>query len=317
MPTTRFAPSPTGFLHVGHARMALVNWLVARGGEAKDGKDGRFVLRIDDLDRDQARNDFVEAIERDLHWLGITWDETVFQSSRMDRYARATEELLDKGRLYACYETAEELAHLRRRQIAQGRPPLYNRAALDLSAAQVRGLEDAGRRPHWRFLLRPADMGWRDGVRGAVTFQGGTLGDPILIRSDGRVRHTLASIIDDMEMGVTDVIRGDNHLITTAVQIQLLEALGAEPARMAFFHLPLIADVERTGVAEDRPEFRVETMRDRGMEPMALNRYLARIGTGKTADTDASLEDLVAQFDLKACGRITPRFHLGGGAGVA
>ncbi|MBL8658662.1 MAG: glutamate--tRNA ligase [Rhodospirillales bacterium] len=298
----RFAPSPTGLLHVGNARMALVNWLYARrhGGE--------MILRLDDTDRDRSQSRFAEAIEWDLEWLGLDWILLVRQSERLALYDGAFAALRAAGRVYPCYETPEELEYKRRRQRARGKPPIYDRAALNLTEDQRRTLEAAGRRPHWRFLLRHEDIAWDDLVRGPVQFRGDHLSDPVLVRADGTYLYMLPSTVDDIDLGLSHVIRGEDHVVNTAIQIQLFEALGAN--RPVFAHLPLLADASGKGLSKRLGSITVASLRDAGIEPMALNAYLAMLGTGAPPVAGDSLAALAEDFELPRYGRATPKFDL-------
>ncbi|MHA1113674.1 MAG: glutamate--tRNA ligase, partial [Alphaproteobacteria bacterium] len=228
----RFAPSPTGLLHVGNARLALVNWLFVRA------EGGRFVLRLDDTDAERSRPEFATAIERDLAWLGLAWDGVSRQSERIELYMAAAEKLKTAGRLYPCYETPEELDYTRRRQRARGLPPIYDRAALKLDADARAQLEAEGRRPHWRFLVEDAPVAWDDLVRGPVRFEGRHLSDPVLIRADGTFLYALPSVVDDGDLGITHVVRGEDHVANTAAQCQIFMALGLTVPEFA--HLPLL-----------------------------------------------------------------------------
>src|SRR5262249_21699465 len=232
MTKVRFAPSPTGRLHLGNARTALVNWLFAR----KSG--GRFLLRLDDTDRERSREDFAAAIETDLKWLGLDWDEFERQSARLDRYAAAAERMKAAGLLYPCFESAEELDLKRRLAQQRGQPWIYDRAALSLSKEEIARRTAAGESPHWRFKLAHSTTAWDDLVRGPTEFQGAHLGDRVLVRADGMPLYTFSSVVDDAELGITHVIRGEDHVTNTAFQIQIFEALGATVP--AFAHLSLI-----------------------------------------------------------------------------
>jgi glutamyl-tRNA synthetase len=296
----RFAPSPTGYLHVGNARVALINWLFAR----KAG--GKLLLRMDDTDADRSRADFAEAIEQDLLWLGLDWDVFARQSDRLGIYEAAAERLKADGRLYPCYETDEELELKRKLQLKQGRPPIYDRAALKLSDEERDALEAEGRRPHWRFLLKDAPIVWSDLVRGEVRFAGNHLSDPVLIREDGRPLYTLSSVVDDINLGVTHVIRGEDHVANTAVQVQLIEALGADVP--TFAHLPLLTDREGKGLSKREGALSLRDLRAREIEPMTLNSYLARLGTPDPVEACLHMDDLVAGFDITRFGRAAPKF---------
>ncbi len=296
----RFAPSPTGLLHVGNARQALVNWLYARA------QGGSYLLRIDDTDSERSTPAFAAAIEEDLAWLGLTWDEKAVQSERLDRYAEAAEGLKKAGRLYACYETPEELGLKRKAALTAGRPPIYDRGALNLSEADKAKLESERRRPHWRFKLDHAEIAWDDLVRGAVTFQGENLSDPVLIREDGRPLYTLTSVVDDIELGVTDILRGEDHVANTAVQVQLFAALGG--AVPTFGHLSLIAGSGGESLSKRLGSLSLAGLREQGLEAMTINCYLARLGTPDPIEALQSLDDLAGAFDITRFGRATPKF---------
>lgn len=297
----RFAPSPTGLLHVGNIRLALINWLFAR----RHG--GSFLLRLDDTDAERSTAGFAAAIAADLSWLGLVWDRFARQSDRLERYAQAEERLKAAGRLYPCYETPEELALKRKSQIGRGQPPRYDRAALALSAAEQRRLEAEGRRPHWRFRLEPGSIVWQDRVRGAVRFEAADLSDPVLVREDGRPLYTLSSVVDDADFAISHVIRGEDHVTNTAVQIQLWQALGASVP--TFAHLPLITDAAGQGLSKRLGSLSVASLRDGdGLEPLAVLSLLARLGTPDPIVPFGSLEPLIDSFDLGRIARGTPRF---------
>ena len=299
----RFAPSPTGLIHLGNVRGALVNWLFAR----RHG--GRMLLRLDDTDRARSTEGFARAIEADLRWLGLNWDELARQSDRLARYATAAAALRAAGRLYPCYETEEELG-LRRLRAAGGGPQPYDRAALRLDEAGRRALEAQGRRPHWRFLLEAGEVAWTDGIRGPVSFEGALLSDPVLLRADGSPTYTLASVVDDIDFAITHVIRGEDHVANTAVQIQLFRALGAAVAP-AFVHFPLLTDAGGHNLSKRLGSLSVSVLRDEeGLEPMAINALLARLGTSDPVEPVASLDALVAGFDLSRFGRASPKLDV-------
>jgi len=297
----RFAPSPTGRLHVGNVRVALLNWLWAR----REG--GRFQLRLDDTDTERSTAAFAEAIQADLCWLGLDWDELFRQSDRLDRYAAAADSLRAAGRLYPCWETAEELDLKRRLALKSGRAPRYDRAALQLPADERARLEREGRRPHWRFLLEDAAVvEWDDHVRGPQRVEASHLSDPVLLREDGRPLYTLSSAVDDGETGVTLVLRGEDHVTNTAVQIQLFQALGFTVPDFA--HLPLLTDAGGQGLSKRTGSVGIAALRDDGIEPTALAAYLARLGTPDPAEPVADLAALVPGFDIGRFGRATPKF---------
>lgn len=300
MTVTRFAPSPTGRLHVGNLRPALLNWLHAR----KAG--GTFILRIDDTDAERSREDHVEAIKRDLDWLGLGWDRFERQSARMDRYDHAADALRADGRLYPAYETAAELDMRRKIQRAAGRPPVYDRAALDLTEADRAALEAAGRRPHWRFRLNRERVTWQDGIRGETAVDCASVSDPVLIRGDGGYLYTLCSVCDDIDFGVTDVIRGEDHVTNTATQIQIFEAMDGAPT--AFAHHSLLVDGEGAGLSKRLGSLTLESLRDGGIEPLALLSYMARLGSSDAIEPRASHAELIEGFDLSRFGRAPARF---------
>ncbi len=298
--TVRFAPSPTGLLHVGNARVALINWLFAKS------QGGYFVLRLDDTDLERSRPEFEVAIREDLTWLGLAWDRKLYQSRRLDRYELAAERLKAEGRLYACYETPEELEAKRKAQLERGKPPVYDRAGLSLSDAQRQAYEADGRRPHWRFKLERTEVRWDDLVRGASAYHGGNLSDPILIRADGTFLYTLTSVVDDLEVGISHVIRGEDHVTNTAVQIQIFRALGGEPP--AFAHLPLLTGADGQGLSKRLGSGSLRDLRSAGVEPLALTSLLAKLGTSDPVQLRDSLDALVDEFDLAKVNRATCRF---------
>jgi hypothetical protein len=272
--TVRFAPSPTGRLHAGNIRTALLNYLFAR----KHGGD--LILRLDDTDRERSTVEFARGIEMDLAWLGLEWTKLVHQSNRSALYAAAVEKLKEAGRLYPAYETPEELALKRKRQLARGKPPIYDRAALALSAEDKAKLEAEGRAPHWRFRLEQRDVVWDDLVRGRQHVDAASLSDPVLIRADGTYLYTLPSVVDDIDLGITHVIRGEDHVANTAPQIQLFEALGTPPA---FGHHNLLVGPDGHALSKRDRSLAIEGMRAEGLEPLAVTSYAATIGTSDRA----------------------------------
>ena len=297
---TRFAPSPTGLLHVGNAKLALVNWLFARQ------QGGRFLLRLDDTDTERSTPEFAAAIERDLRWLGLDWDERIRQSDRHDLYAAAVERLKADGRLYPCYETPEELERRRRLQRARGAPPVYDRAALKLDAGQRAALEAEGRAPHWRFRLSDGRIGWTDLVRGPVEIDLGSLSDPVLLRADGRPLFTLTAVVDDIETGMTHVVRGEDHVANTAAHVDIFAALGATPP--AFAHLALLVGADGAPLSKRLGGLSLAALREEGIEPAAVTALLARLGSADPVEPLADLAPLVAGFAFDRLGRAPARF---------
>jgi len=298
--TVRFAPSPTGRLHAGNIRTALFNFLFARKA------DGRLILRLDDTDRDRSTEEFARGIEEDLSWLGVEWAKKVHQSDRFDRYAEAVAKLKASGRLYPAYETQEELELKRKRQLARGRPPVYDRAALKLTAEEKAKLEAEGRKPHWRFRLEQRDVVWDDLVRGRQHVDAASLSDPVLVREDGSYLYTLPSVVDDIDLGISHVIRGEDHVANTAPQIQLFEALGAQPP--AFGHHSLLVGADGQALSKRDRSLAIEGLRAEGIEPLAVASYVAMLGTSDAVAPHASLDDLVPGFDFSKLSRAPSRF---------
>lgn len=300
MTVTRFAPSPTGRLHVGNIRTALHNWMLAK----KAG--GRFLLRIDDTDAERSREEYVETIRADLAWLGIEPESEVRQSARLAIYEAAFERLRQAGRVYRCYESAQELDLKRKVLLGRGLPPIYDRAALSLTEADHARLAAEGQAPHWRFQLDHGEtIAWTDGVRGAQRFDPAQLSDPVVRRADGSWLYMLPSAIDDVEMGVTDVLRGEDHVSNTAAQLQMFTALGAEPPRFA--HEALLVGTEGK-LSKRLGSLSLEALRDQGIEPAALVALLARLGTSLPVEPIADRAQLLASFDLATFGRAPARF---------
>lgn len=307
MTTTRFAPSPTGRLHVGNIRTALHNWMLARQA------GGSFILRIDDTDAERSRKEYVEAIRADLQWLGLTWDREERQSARLDRYEAAFAALHAAGRIYPCYETAQELDVKRKIQLSRGLPPIYDRAALKLIEAEHAAKEAEGVQPHWRFLLDHAEpIQWQDGIRGSQKFDAAQLSDPVIRRADGSWLYMMPSAVDDIDMGVTQVLRGEDHVSNTAVQIQIFTALYAAQFAAAkplpdFAHEALL--VGREGKLSKRlGSLGCDAFRERGIEPEAIIALLARLGTSQPVEPIADRAALTASFDLATFGRAPAKF---------
>ncbi|MGD9537030.1 MAG: glutamate--tRNA ligase [Alphaproteobacteria bacterium] len=300
--TVRFAPSPTGYLHAGNARIALLNWLYARS------HTGRFILRLDDTDATRVKPEYLAAILEDLRWLGLDWSsaDVVRQSARLAEYRTAAERLKAAGRLYPCYETPAELETKRRLLAAAHKPPVYDRAALALSVAERARLEREGRTPHYRFLLDGRSVGFDDLVRGPTAIDTASQSDPVLIKEDGSVLYTLASVVDDAALGITHVIRGEDHVTNTATQLQLFEALGHAPPRFA--HLALLLGADGQPLSKRLDSLSLRNLRAAGIEPLALDVALARLGTGAPLDPVTSLDALVEGFDLARFGKAPARF---------
>lgn len=297
----RFAPSPTGLLHVGNARTAMLNHLFARK------EAGRFLLRIDDTDTERSKPEYEAAIIADLAWLEIGHDLFARQIERADAHRASGERLKEKGRLYPCYETPLELERKRKRQSALGLSPVYDRAALLLSAEERRRLEEQGRLPHWRFRLTQRCVAWRDLVRGDVEIDTATLSDPVLIREDGRFLYTLPSVVDDVDFAVTHVVRGEDHVTNTAVQIEIFEALGAQVPHFA--HFPLLVGAGGEALSKRLGSVSIKSLREKeGIEPLVLACYLAKTGTSDPIALRPSLEALADEFAFEKIGRAPAHF---------
>ena len=297
----RFAPSPTGLLHVGNARAALANWLHAR----RHG--GAFILRLDDTDLERSRPEYAQAIEEDLRWLGMDWDDRVAQSGRLDRYAAAAERLKASGRLYPCFETEEELAYKRERRRREGKPPLYDREALRMTPEQIERAIANGKQPYWRFKLSMRSVAWRDLVLGDRSVKLSAISDPVLVRADGSPLYTFTSVVDDIEMGITHVIRGEDHVTNTGIQLDIFEALGGNPKTLTFGHLPLLTDEEGGALSKRLGSISLRHLRKDGIEPAALVGYLAALGT--SADPVPGMPaDLAPGWDISRVSHATARF---------
>jgi len=283
-PVVRFAPSPTGRLHIGNLRPALLNWLYALK------RDGQFILRYDDTDVARSTQEFADGIAVDLAWIGIHPHKMVKQSERFALYDAACDKLRADGRLYACYETADELDRRRKRQQARGLPPIYDRAALKLTEDEKRELEAQGRKPHWRFKLDAKTVQWDDMVRGPSHIDCASLSDPVLIREDGAYLYTLPSVVDDLDLGVTDVIRGEDHVTNTAVQIQIIEALGGAVPR--FGHHNLLTDASGQGLSKRLAHLSLQGLREDGMEPLAVASLDVLVGSAEAVRPVARMSDL-------------------------
>ncbi|MEM6371616.1 MAG: glutamate--tRNA ligase [Pseudomonadota bacterium] len=300
MTTTRFAPSPTGYIHVGNLRTALMNYMIAR----KAG--GTFILRIDDTDAERSKEEYVDGIKTDLEWLGLHWDRVERQSARLDRYEGAAEELRAKGRFYEAFETPTELDLKRKKQLNMGKPPVYDRAALSLSEAEKDALRSERGMGVWRFKLDQERIEWADGILGDISIDAASVSDPVLIRQDGQMLYTLASVVDDVEMGVTNVVRGSDHVTNTATQIQIIEALGGTAP--TFAHHSLLTGPQGEALSKRLGTLALRDLRDRGVEPMALLSLMARLGSSDPIELRADMSALVDGFDIGRFGSAPTKF---------
>lgn len=297
---TRFAPSPTGNLHVGNIRAALHNWLWAR----KSG--GQFLLRLDDTDLERSRPEYADSIKADLQWLGLHWDGEEKQSDRFALYEARFEALKASGHVYPAYETSQELDLRRKILLGRGLPPVYDRAALSLTPDQIAAYEAEGRTPHWRFRLdHDQPIVWTDLIRGDQRFDPKLLSDPVIRRADGSWLYMLPSVIDDIAMGVTHVLRGEDHVSNTATQIQMFTALGAQLP--AFAHEALLTGSEGK-LSKRLGSLGVAHFRDIGLEAMSVASLLARLGSSQPIEPFADMQPLIDSFDFAHFGRAPARF---------
>ena len=299
MNTTRFAPSPTGYLHIGNLRTALFNYLISR----KSG--GTFILRIDDTDPERSKQVYVDGIKRDLEWLGLHWDKVEHQSDRFDRYAEIADQLRDMGKFYECFETPVELDLKRKKQLNMSKPPVYDRSGLALTEAERDELRSK-RAGHWRFMLDQNRIEWADGILGDLSIDAASVSDPVLIRGDGQVLYTLASICDDTDMGVTHVVRGSDHVTNTATQIQMIRAIGGTVPEFA--HHSLLTGPKGEGLSKRLRSLALRDIRESGVQPMALLSHLARLGSSDPVELCGSIDEIVAGFDLKQFGSAPTKF---------
>ncbi|MCH2078357.1 MAG: glutamate--tRNA ligase [Rhodobacteraceae bacterium] len=299
MTTTRFAPSPTGYLHIGNLRPALMNYLIAK----REG--GTFVLRIDDTDQERSKQEYIDGILEDMAWMGLEYDRIEYQSKRLDRYAEAADKWREMGRLYEAFETPTELDLKRKKQLNMGKPPVYDRSALDLSEAEKDALR-AERPGHWRFKLDHERIEWTDGILSDISIDAASVSDPVLIRGDGQVLYTLASVVDDTEMGITHVVRGSDHVTNTATQIQMIRALGYEPP--VFAHHSLLTGPQGEALSKRLGTLALRDLREAGVQPFALLSLMARLGSSDPVELRNSLDELAEHFDLGKFGSAPTKF---------
>ena len=299
---SRFAPSPTGLLHVGNARSAVLNWAYIKS------KGGQFILRIDDTDKERSKKEYEIGIKKDLSWLGINWDKTFNQSNRLEIYDKGIQKLKMKKRIYPCFESSEELSLKKKSQLTSGKPPIYDRSALNLSDKEINQLLNSGKQPHWRFKLFDQKIEWNDLIKGNVSFDSKNLSDPILIREDGSLLYHLPSVIDDIEEGITDIIRGDDHISNTAFHIQIFEALDSVVPK--FGHHPFLTDQEGKGFGKRLGSLSIEKMRLDGFENITLLNYLLSIGSSLNLSKEIKIETLLNTFDISNISTSSPKFSI-------
>ena len=297
---TRFAPSPTGYIHVGNLRTALMNYLIAR----KTG--GTFILRIDDTDQERSKQEYVDALKADLEWLGLQWDREERQSARLDRYREAADELRAAGRFYECFESPTELDLKRKKQLNMGKPPVYDRTSLRLSEDEKAAFRAEGREGYWRFMLDLERIEWPDGILGPISIDAASVSDPVLIKASGQVLYTFASSVDDTDMGVTDIVRGADHVTNTATQIQIIRALGGTPPRFA--HHSLLTGPGGEELSKRLGALSIRDLRANGIAPEALLSMMARLGSSQPVELKMSLDEIAEGFDLSQFGAAPTKF---------
>ena len=302
MTITRFAPSPTGYIHVGNLRTALMNYLIAR----KNG--GEFILRIDDTDPVRSKEEYVDGLKEDLTWLGLHWDRVERQSERLDKYHAAADELRKIWRFYEAWETPTELDLKRKKQLNMGKPPVYDRAALNLSDAEKAKLRDERGPGVWRFKLDQERIEWKDGILGDISIDAASVSDPVLIRGDGQILYTLASVVDDTEMGVTNVVRGSDHVTNTATQIQIMQALGGTVP--TFAHHSLLTGPQGEALSKRLGVLALRDLRERGVHPFALLSTMARLGSSDPIELRTDMESPIDGFDIERFGSAPTKFDV-------
>ncbi len=300
---TRFAPSPTGYIHVGNLRTALMNYLIAR----KAG--GTFILRIDDTDPERSKEEYVDGIKQDLEWLGLEWDRVERQSERLDRYHAAAEDLREKGRFYEAFETPTELDLKRKKQLNMGKPPVYDRAALKLGDEEKHALRAERGDGVWRFKLDHQRIEWDDGILGDISIDAASVSDPVLIRGDGQILYTLASVVDDTDMGVTHVVRGSDHVTNTATQIQIMQALG-NGAVPSFAHHSLLTGPQGEALSKRLGTLALRDLREQGVQPFALLSLMARLGSSDPVELRNDMAQLIEGFDINRFGSAPTKFDV-------
>ncbi len=296
----RFAPSPTGYLHMGNARMAVLNYLLAKK------LNGDFLLRIDDTDTKRSQEEYTIAIKDALKWLGISWSEEFRQSNRLDIYNSILHQLEQNGSVYKCYETPEELENAKNLQLAKKLPPIYNRYSLYLTEEQKNVYIKEGRKPYYRFKIEPGEISWNDISKGHLSFKGEHLSDPVIVREDGSFLYILTSVIDDAEKQITHILRGEDHIVNTAVQIQMFKRLNATIPQFA--HMPIVTNTEGKKLSKRDGDFSISDLQKQGYLPLSIIYTLSSLGLGDTANMYTSLDEIIEHFDVSKYGKATAQF---------
>ena len=300
MTVTRFAPSPTGYLHIGNLRAALMNFMIARQ------QGGTFILRLDDTDQERSKQEYIDGIFQDLEWLGLTWDRVEYQSKRIGRYFEAAEDLKARGRFYEVFESPTELDLKRKKLLNMGKPPVYDRAGLHLSDDDKARMRAEGRIGYWRFLLDQERIEWTDGILGPISIDAASVSDPVMIKADGQVLYTFASSVDDIDMGVTHIVRGADHVTNTATQIQIMQALGGTPPQFA--HHSLLTGPQGEALSKRLGTLSLRDLRAQGIEPLAILSLMARLGSSKPVELVGSLQELIDGFEIGSFGAAPTKF---------
>ena len=302
MTTTRFAPSPTGWMHIGNLRAALMNFCIARQ------QGGTFILRIDDTDQERSKPEYVDGILDALAWLGITYDRIEYQSKRLERYEAAKAQLIEMGRLYECFETPTELDLKRKKQLNMGKPPVYDRSALDLSDADKDRLREERGGSHWRFKLDWERIEWTDGILGDISIDAASVSDPVLIKESGQFLYTLASVVDDVDMGITNVVRGSDHVTNTATQIQMIRALGGTVPQFA--HRSLLTGPQGEALSKRLGTLSLKDLKAKGIEPMSVMSLMARLGSADPVELRDTVQEIIDGFELGKFGVAPTKFDV-------
>ena len=299
---SRFAPSPTGLIHIGNARSAVLNWAYI------NNKKGNFILRIDDTDLERSKKEYEEKIKRDLSWLGISWNKSFNQSDRKKIYDQSIEKLKKDNRLYPCFESQEELSLKKKSQLTSGNPPIYDRSSLHLTEIEIKNLLQSGKKPHWRFKLENKTIEWNDLIKGKVSFESKNLSDPVLIREDETLLYHLPSVIDDIEEGVSEIIRGEDHISNTAFHIQIFEALNSTIP--TFGHHPFLTDENGKGFGKRLGSLSIEKLRDTGFESLTILNYLLSVGTSSNISSETDVTKLINNYNISNISNSSPKFSI-------
>jgi len=299
---SRFAPSPTGLLHIGNARSAVLNWAYIKN------KGGEFILRIDDTDKERSKKKYENDIKKDLSWLGISWNKTFNQSDRQNIYDKKIQELKDKKRIYPCFETQEELSLKKKSQLTSGKPPIYDRSSLKLTNKEIDELLKSGKKPHWRFKLHDSTIQWNDIIKGKISFESKNLSDPVLIRENGSLLYHLPSVIDDIEEEITNIIRGEDHITNTAFHIQIFEAFDSKIP--SFGHHTFLTDNQGKGFGKRLGSLSIQKMKEDGFENITILNYLLSIGSSINLTKEIIIDSLIKNFDIKSLSSSSPKFSI-------